>query len=157
MYVYKLYLYHCIVACQGGGVSRENHLKFNRHVENPGSISLASESEWTSLYLHHYHLAFGSTTAHWYTKIEEEPSPLGPTVHVQCWSKEKQLWIRNFLWPPWRRGLNFEHSPTFSRQFKVNPPHPASSQKSHDSKLRFFWPALYLCVSLRFDWLYHVV
>ena len=31
--------------------------------------------------------------------------------NLQCWSKETQLWSKNFSCPPpWRRGLNFEHS-----------------------------------------------
>ena len=34
-------------------------------------------------------------------------------IIVQCWSKETQLWSKNFLYPPWRRGLNFEHSSTY--------------------------------------------
>ncbi len=37
---------------------------------------------------------------------------------IQCWSKEMQLWIKNFSWPPLRREVNFEHSPIYSRQFQ---------------------------------------
>ena len=37
---------------------------------------------------------------------------------LQCSSKETQLWIKNFSWPPWMRGLNFVHSSTYSRQFQ---------------------------------------
>ncbi len=55
-----------------------------------------------------------------------------PFTIIQCWSKETQLWIKNFSWPPWWRGLYFEHSPTYSRQFQVDLPLPGSSQKSMD-------------------------
>ncbi len=39
-------------------------------------------------------------------------------IYLQYWSKETQLWSKNFSCPPWRRGLNFEHSPTYSWQFQ---------------------------------------
>ncbi len=71
----------------------------------------------------------------WVVHLRSQFQPL----NIQCWSKKTQLWIKNISWPPWMRGLNFEHSST---TFKVDLPLPESSQKIHGSELRFFWPAL---------------
>ena len=44
-------------------------------------------------------------------------SRMAMILYLQCWSKETQLWIKNFWCPHWRRGLNFEYSIPSSKIF----------------------------------------
>ncbi len=81
---------------------------------------------------------------------------------IQCWSKETQLWIKNFSWPPLGRGVNFEHSTDIPPKNKAPSQHSFVNSQPASKLINLFQGAHkkfmdQSCVSFDQHWIFNIL